>query len=216
MSTLPVITGGLYLVLNPDIPRPVLLNKLEQALEGGVDIVQLWNNWPASYTYLEKIKLIESVNPLVAAYQVPLLINEEWQLIRDAPISGIHFDRIPQNYEQIKSRIGRKFLAGITCSNDLQVIRWADENQLDYVSFCSVFPSASVQSCELVDPQTIHKAREITRMPIFLSGGIKLDTIHKLREYDFAGIALISGIVNAENPKQTTTQYKQALTNLTR
>lgn len=215
MSTRPVITGGIYLVLNPDIPQPILLSKLEQALEGGVDIVQLWNNWPASYTYHDKIKLIESVAHLAAAYEVPLLINEEWQLIRDAPLSGVHFDRIPQKYEQIKFLIGRKFLAGITCGNDLQVIRWADENQLEYVSFCSVFPSASVQSCELIDPQTIHMAREITRMPIFLSGGIKLDTIHKLKEYNFDGVAIISGIVNADNPKQTTIEYKHALTNLT-
>jgi thiamine-phosphate pyrophosphorylase len=214
MNILPEITGGIYLVLNPQMQQQLLLEKLEQALEGGVNILQLWNNWPALYSYRDKIKLIESVAGMASAYRVPLLINEAWELIRDTPLTGVHFDRIPRNYARIKSDIGRPFRAGITCSNDLHVVRWAEENQLDYVSFCSVFPSASVQSCELVKPRTIRKAREITRIPFFLSGGIRADNVYKLKEHDFAGIALISGILSAASPKQATADYKQALTSL--
>ncbi len=42
------IPGGLYLVLNPALDPATLLNKLAQALEGGVTVLQIWNNWPSS------------------------------------------------------------------------------------------------------------------------------------------------------------------------
>lgn len=205
------VTGGVYLVLNPAIEKPVLLEKLEQALNGGVTVLQIWNNWPATFSMAEKRELISSISKLASSYHVPVLINEEWELLKDTQLDGVHFDKIPENYAQIKREIGRGFIAGLTCSNELSCIRWADENGLDYISFCSLFPSNSVDSCEIVRPETIRKAREITGMPLFLSGGISLNKMPALKEFDFNGVAVISGILNAESPRKAAASYKNAL-----
>ncbi|WP_162052056.1 thiamine phosphate synthase [Pontibacter pamirensis] len=206
--------GGIYLVLDPGMEKETLLHKLKEALEGGVSIVQVWNNWPASFNLSAKQDLIQSILQVAADYHVPVLINEEWELLKGTGLAGVHFDKIPEDYEAIKADIKRDFICGITCSNSLEVVRWAEHNQLDYVSFCSMYPSGSVGSCEIVRPETVKRARDITHMPFFLSGGITAENLVRLKELHFAGVAVISGILSAASPKESTAAYKNALSNL--
>jgi thiamine-phosphate pyrophosphorylase len=143
---------------------------------------------------------------------VPVLINEDIDSI--SLVDGIHFDEIPVDFDKIKSLINPNAIVGITCGNDFKKIEWAMVNQLDYISFCSVFPSKSVDTCELVSREIISKTRAYTTMPIFLSGGIDLDNLALLKDTGLDGIAVISGIMKAEEPTIAAAEYKQALINL--
>lgn len=214
MSKIKEITGGVYLVLNPAIEKEILLPKIKEALAGGVQVLQIWNNWPTGFGLPEKQNLTAEIVKLAEPYAVPVLINQEWELLLHTALTGVHFDTIPASYEWIKNQINRPFRAGITCGNDLKVVHWAQKNQLDYISFCAMFPSSSVDTCELVNPATIKKAQEITPMPIFLSGGVTPDNLTSWPDLHFAGVAVISGILNAVNPRQATAAYNQALTKL--
>lgn len=191
--------------------QTVLLDRVEQALEGGVGILQIWNHWPDDISDYDKAQLITYFTELAGMNDVPVLINEEWKLLKSTPLDGIHFDAIPENYDQIRNEIDREFIAGITCSNDLAVVEWAEENDFDYISFCAMFPSPSVEGCPIVQPETVRKAREITDMPLFLSGGITPDKISDLKDLEFNGVAVISGILKDENPREKTSEFKQAL-----
>ncbi|MDZ7683410.1 MAG: thiamine phosphate synthase [Fodinibius sp.] len=133
------------------------------------------------------------------------------ELLKDTPADGLHFDSVPNNYEEIKNEVDRDFIAGITCSNDLEIVEWAEENGFDYVSFCAMFPSPSVDSCEIVTPETVRKARQITDMPLFLSGGITPEKIGELDGLDFNGVAVISGILKDDEPREKALNYNQAL-----
>ncbi|WP_345954908.1 thiamine phosphate synthase [Mucilaginibacter sp. PAMB04168] len=204
------ITGGVYLVLDPAMPESLLLQKLEAALHGGLSALQIWNNWTEG---TDKFKLIEAIAALCSPYDVPLFINEDWQLLMTTSfIDGVHFDTIPANYNSIIASVGRPFMAGITCSGDLDTVRWANEQQLDYVSFCAMFPSPSAGTCDIVMPATVRHARSITTIPIFVSGGITPSNLVTLKkETPFDGVAVISGILSADEPQQQVQTYKDAL-----
>lgn len=211
MSEIKAITGGVYLVIDPAMERSLLLSKLAAALKAGLAAVQLWNNWLAG---TNKLEYIATVSGLCAAYNVPLFIDNEWELLLESPfLDGVHFDAIPNDYELIKRHISRPFLAGITCSGDVDVVRWADKNRLHYVSFCAMFPSLSAGSCTIVTPSTVKQAKEITTLPLIVSGGITPDNMLELkRQTPFDGIAVISGIMSAANPYHEVLRYKNALT----
>jgi len=208
------ITGGVYLVLDPRMDKKVLLEKLGQALDGGVSILQIWNIWPGSFSTIDKQDFISEVKKLAAKYTVPVLINEEWELLQKTDLDGVHFDGIPDQYQQLKTFVNREFISGITSSNDLDVVRWAENNNLDYISFCSMFPSSSAGSCEIVRPETVRKAREITSIPIFVSGGITAGNLPALADLDINGVAVISGILSSDSPRQSASEYMQALNKL--
>jgi thiamine-phosphate pyrophosphorylase len=150
---------------------------------------------------------------MAAGSDVPVLINEEWEYLKTTPLDGVHFDTVPEDFDQLKEETGRDFIFGITCSNDLDIVRWADEHEMDYISFCAMYPSPSVGSCEIVKPETVQKAREITSLPLFLSGGIAPEKIAELDGLDFNGIAVISGILKDDDPREQAINYKQALNN---
>lgn len=208
------IKGGLFLVLDPSIPKTTLLEKLKKALEGGVSLLQIWNNWPDSFQDAEKWELIKAITTIASDFDAPVLINEEWELLKGTALSGVHFDQIPENYETIKATIGRGFIAGITCSNDLKIVDWAERHQLDYVSFCALFPSKSAGECEIVAPDTIKKARTMTQLPLFVSGGITAENLLVLKDLDFAGVAVISGILNNDSPKEAALAYMKTINQL--
>lgn len=204
------ITGGIYLVLDPAMEKKLLMSKLAAALSAGIQVVQIWNNWPAN---TDKLSWIENIAGLCHFYKVPLFINEDWELLKQSSyLDGVHFDNKPADYRAIKQTVGKPFLAGITCSGDLDAVIWADKNQLDYVSFCSMFPSSSAGSCTIVMPTTVKQARAITSIPIFVSGGITPENILLLKqEVKFDGVAVISGILSADCPEQRVKQYQDAL-----
>lgn len=205
--------SGIYLVVDPVIDQEKLLDKVEQALEGGVGMLQIWNNWPDGMRRPDRKQLITYIIGMADNYDVLVLVNEDWELLKNTVAHGVHFDSIPDDIDEIRQEIDRDFIAGITCSNDLGVVRWAEENDFDYISFCAMFPSSSVGSCEIVRPDTVRKAREITDMPLFLSGGITPESISKLDGLEFNGVAVISGILKDDEPKERTLNYKQALNN---
>ncbi|GAA0878861.1 thiamine phosphate synthase [Algoriphagus jejuensis] len=201
---------GIYLVLDPVQEEKSLLKSLRQALEGGVGLVQIWNHWPETFCHKDKVELSKKIQTIASEFAVPVLINADLELALEAELDGVHLDRIPENWDAIRPLFAEKLL-GITVGNDLDLVRWADKNQLSYISFCSVFPSSSVDTCELVLPSSIQKARELTVLPIFLSGGIRPDNLPQLDAYAYEGVAVISGILGAEDPKQAANAYLQLL-----
>jgi thiamine-phosphate pyrophosphorylase len=203
-----IITGGIYLVIDPSMLLEKLLSKLEIVLKAGISVVQIWDNWGNTSNKSAAIQVICS---LCHAYQVPVFINNDWKLLQTMPLDGVHFDNIPAHYSMLRSQLKQDCLIGITCNNDLSVVKWADDNKLDYVSFCSMFPSSTSNSCDIVTFETVRQARALTGIPLFLAGGITLDNLSELKALDFDGVALISGIMSANEPAQSTKAYLQKL-----
>lgn len=210
MSNTKKITGGVYLVVNPSIQKDILLTKLKLALDGGISVVQIWNKWNEP---VSKTEIITVICNLCKTYNVPVLINEDWKLLQNFPLlDGVHFDKIPDDYNNIKRSINRGFITGITCGNDLKNVYWAIENQLGYISFCSMFPSLSAGTCEIVAPAIINDTRLLTDIPIFIAGGITPESIAALTHtIPFDGVAVVGGILKSDDPLQQTKEYVNAL-----
>ncbi|HKJ31446.1 MAG TPA: thiamine phosphate synthase [Balneolales bacterium] len=202
------IKGGLYLVVDPKPGLDSVLPKVEAAIRGGVDIIQIWDHWSEEQNQEE---FIQKICALAHRYGIPVFINEKWSWLKETPLDGVHFDQIPVDITFIRNEIDKPFLTGLTCGNDLERIHWAVQNGINYISFCAMYPSPSVSSCDIVRFKTVQEARKLTDIPIFASGGIRPDNIHSLLSLGVKGIAVISGILKSESPEEAARKYKQAL-----
>lgn len=201
---------GLYVVLDPCQDEEMLLRLLMEALKGGVSLIQIWNHWPQDIPESQKLNLAKRIKAASVKWGAPVLVNEDWKLAIDADLDGVHWDKIPSDWENVFPKTSGK-LHGLTVTNDLALVEWATRNNFSYISFCAVFPSSTVDACEIVKPETIIQARQITHLPIFLSGGIKPENLCLLNNYSFEGIAVISGILNAPDPKEAAFNYLQKM-----
>lgn len=202
------IKSGIYLVIDPSMEEGLLLNKLNAALKEKLAAVQVWDNFKEGQNIT---KLIDKVCELCHAKHVPVFINNRWELLQNTAADGVHFDEIPENFSELKIKIGKPFLSGLTCNNDLKWIHWANENKLDYISFCSIFPSTTANSCDLVEFETIREASKIFSAAIFLAGGIKPENIDKLSDLKYNGIAVVSGIMSSDTPDLAIKKYQEKL-----
>ena len=203
----PNIHGGLYLVVDPYPGQEHVLPRLKEAIEGGVDVIQLWNHW---HPQQDQQSFINAALSLAQPTGVPVLIHEAWQWLQTTALNGVHFDSIPADWPEMQKIIDRPFITGITCGNDSARIDWAIHHA-DYISFCSMFPSSSANSCEIVSPYIVEQTRSRTSMPIFAAGGITTENVPGLLLLGIDGVAVISAIMKADDPKEATQNFKHRL-----
>ncbi len=89
----------------------LVLPAVQQALAGGVDIIQVWDHWGAGQN---KIIFIHEVCQAAHARGVPVIIHEDWQLMQHTPSDGIHFDEMPADIAPYPQAVGRPSHCGIT------------------------------------------------------------------------------------------------------
>lgn len=202
------INGGLYLVIDPKPGLDSIYLNVKQAIRGGVDILQIWNHWADDQ---DQEHFILKICDLAHKNNIPVFINERWEWVNKTPLNGVHFDHIPDDWSEIVTKIDMKSGFGLTCGNDYKRIDWAIQNGMDYISFCAMFPSPSVNDCPIVQPETVRKTRSLTNMPIFASGGINTKNMGSLIKLGINGVAVISGIMNSDDPEKAARSYKQIL-----
>lgn len=202
------IRGGVYLVIDPAALTDEAIQKIKLALQSGLAAIQVWNHWTDT---MARTEIVEKLLNLARPFKVPVLINENWQLLTETAADGIHFDQPSDNLGLIRKAIGRPIITGITCGNNLDTVQFAIDQKMDYISFCSVFPSGSSNSCEWVKPATIAAARAMTSMPIFAAGGITTANLQQLLPTGLDGVAVINSIMKAEDPAAVTTSFNTIL-----
>jgi len=200
--------GGLYLVVDPTMPHLRLLDIVQKALRGGVDILQLWSSGQDRSSVL---KLAEALMGLAKKYNVPLIINNDLKLAKEVDAHGVHIDGYDLTPAEVRGGLGKQGIVGYTLGNDLEKLKWAEAVGADYVSFCAVFPTTSVTQCEIVPLSSIRLAKSLTTMPVFASGGINLSNAHLVLEAGADGIAVISAILKAPDPEQATRAFKEII-----
>ena len=202
------INKGIYLVIDPDKDKSELINQLLKIKDQKLSAIQIWDNFKSGRTYTD---LLSSIKQLFKDSDTPIFINNRIDLMVEFGFDGVHFDEIPIHKKEIEAQINRPFLKGLTLTNDLDALLEESDWQFDYVSFCSIFQSPTSNSCELVDFETIVRCKELKEVSIFLSGGITPDNMEELKELNYDGIAVVSGIMNAENPLKSLKLYKEKL-----
>lgn len=202
------ILKGVYIVVDPLMDENKIIQQLEKIKNENISAVQIWNN--------PKVENIESslIDNIIRVFQntpTPILINDQWELLKNHDLDGVHFEELPEDWERIREEISIPFIKGLTLQNDLTSVPLFNELNFDYLSFCSLFPSPTADQCEIVSQDTVEKCRKLTSKPIFLAGGINLENIQSIQHLPADGIAVVSSIMNAENPLEKLKEYNNIL-----
>lgn len=202
---------GLYLVISLKQEQVQMLNALEKALREGLAAVQVYAGGLDDMPERAQLLLCRKITDLCAKYNTPSFINNDWELLTKVPFDGVHFDSIPTNWLTLRAEIKRPFFTGVTLTNDISLLPEVKQADIDYLSFCAMFPSSSVTECEIVHTDTVKKTLNIVDIPVFLSGGITPENTTTFNQLNISGVAVISGVMNADDPAKAVREYKAAL-----
>jgi thiamine-phosphate pyrophosphorylase len=115
---------------------------------------------------------------------------------------GVHLGNSSIPLHRARKILGEKRLIGVSCHNQISAIT-AQDNGADFITFGPVFytPSKAVYG----DPTGIDKLQTIAsllQIPVFALGGINKHNAAQAITADVHGIALVSAIMAAENPRE--------------
>ncbi|MGI0079266.1 MAG: thiamine phosphate synthase [Nitrososphaerales archaeon] len=200
------IRSGVYLVVDPSYGEKRVLSVAEGSMEGGLDVLQLWASWKDNKSAEE---LGRKLARLAERYSVPFVVNNDLGVALKIGADGVHIDGKEPSPMEIRDAMGKHSIVGATCSTSMEKVLWSRDADVDYISFCSMYPSSSVSECDIVPMRMVSEARKILSMPIFASGGINLLNAHEVLEAGADGVAVISTIMGSKDPTFTTRQLKE-------
>ena len=197
------ILEGLYALTPDGADTDGLLARLEQALAGGVRLVQ-YRNKEADAAL--KRSQAGALLALCRRYGARLIINDDWRLALEIDADGAHLGRDDGDPAQARAALGGKLL-GISCYAELERARWAARLGADYAAFGAVFPSATKPQAVRAPLELLGRARRELGLPVAAIGGITLENAPLVVAAGASMLAVISDLFAAPDIRARARAY---------
>jgi len=196
---MPAIDFSLYLITDRTQTngRP-LAAVVREALAGGVRAVQLREK---DLSGSELFRLATELRAITREYGARLLINDRVDIALAAEADGVHLGIASLPLAAARRMLGPKRLIGYS-AHAIAEARQAEAAGADFVTFGPVYhtPSKAVYGAPL-GPELLAEAASSLSIPVFALGGVKKTSIAELLTSGVRGIALISAIIAARDPR---------------
>ena len=201
--------GRLYLVATP---RPALserefLARIEAALAGGVDIVQLRCKDMEGLAY---VRLAERVKTLASDAGVPFIVNDRADVALAAAADGIHLGQgdLPVEW-------ARRILPDAIIGRSSHEPAHAERAVAERASYFAVGPVWKTPTKPGRPAAGLSYVRAVARggitLPWFAIGGITLDNIAEVLAEGATRIAVVRAILDSPDPAEAASRFAHAL-----
>lgn len=185
-----------------------LLWVLEQALEGGVKSIQLREK---DLSGKDLFILATKARELCRRYNALLFINDRVDIALTVDADGVQLGQASIPIEYARKLLGSRKIIGAS-THSLKEAQEAEESGADFIVFGPVYftPSKAAYGAP-PGLEALKKVVEKISLPVYAIGGIAPSNIVDTHEQGIRGVALISAIVNAHNPKAATEEILDLL-----
>jgi thiamine-phosphate pyrophosphorylase len=193
---------GLY-GITPDFADTAgLVSAVEQALTGGVRLIQYRNKVADDRLAKEQANALRS---LTTRFDSLLIINDSVELALATKADGVHLGREDGEIGDIAAihsrayalQNGRRFWIGVSCYDDIGRASRAAAAGADYLAFGAFFPSRVKPGAVRAAPSLIGAAKDRFQLPVVAIGGITQQNASPLIEAGVDSIAVISALFGA-------------------
>ncbi|MEZ8295561.1 thiamine phosphate synthase [Vibrio splendidus] len=191
----------IYLVTDDQQDLETLKLVVEQAVAGGVTMVQVREKHGDVRAFIERAQAVKSI---LVGSGVPLIINDRVDVALAVDADGLHLGQSDMPAELARQLIGPDKILGLSIETEQQ-LQEADSLPIDYIGLSALFTTPTKTNLKKHwGYDGIKMALETTKLPIVGIGGINESNIPQLVESGIHGLALVSAICHAEDPKQAT------------
>ena len=205
------IDTSLYLITDStNYSEEDFLFRVEQALMGGVTLLQLREKDKSTREYIE---LAEKVHAIAKRYQVPLIIDDRVDVALAVDAEGVHVGASDMPVSMARKLMGKDKIVGATA----KTVPWAldvYEQGADYLGVGAIYPTTTKVKTVLTSTDTLYDICNAVPIPVNAIGGLNKSNIDVLTGIPIAGICVVSAIMKADNPKTAAEELKEAYGNL--
>jgi len=209
-TTKPHHLYGLYAITPCDAHQPLSTSQLtsivEHAIQGGARIVQFREK---NQSLEHKLQQAGALKILCQQYDVYFIINDDVDLASAVQADGVHLGRGDMSLSHARQVLGENAIIGISCYNQLQLARLAQQRGADYVAFGRFFPSLTKPEAQSVDIGLLQQARSELAIPIACIGGINADNAKLLISAGADMVAVINSVFGVPDVAKAARQISQ-------
>ncbi|YCO01270.1 thiamine phosphate synthase [Vibrio sp. VNB-15] len=188
----------LYLVTDDQQDLATLKRVVRKAVEGGVTMVQVREKHGDVRAFIERA---QAVKDILKDTDVPLIINDRVDVALAVDADGVHLGQSDMPATIARELIGPNKILGLSIENEEQLAE-ADSLPIDYIGLSAIFATPTKTNTKKhwgIDG--LKMALETTSLPIVAIGGINESNIPQLNATGVHGLALVSAICHADDPK---------------
>ena len=189
------------------VGRQTLLEQIEEALAGGVTLLQLREKDSAEDEFISEAV---EVKKLCRKYGVPLIINDNVNVAIKSGADGVHVGAGDMPVSEIRAMTGDNFIIGATAKTVEQAID-AEASGADYIGVGAVFPSPTKKNAVRITREQLNEICSSVKIPSVAIGGIGLCNISELEGGGMDGIAVVSAIFASDDIKKAAEELKTAV-----
>lgn len=179
---------------------------VEESLRGGVSIVQLREKECSS---LEFYELALKLKKRLSGTGVPLIINDRLDIALAVDADGLHIGQSDLPYPVARRLLGKDKIIGLSTDNYEELVA-ANDYDVDYVAFQAFATTTKLDAAEGLGPEGLRKAASLSRHPLVAIGGIHLSNAEEVAASGVDGLAVVSEIMSAKDPKLATENLRRA------
>lgn len=206
------------LAWNPDIFRLYLVTDqsmlggrsladvVAAAVQGGVTCVQLREKQLDDHDMLAQAFLLKK---LLTPYGVPLVINDRIDIALACGADGLHLGQSDASVAQARRRLPSSMFIGLSVET-LNDVRQSATQAVDYLGVSPVF--ATPTKLDTQNPwglAGLATVRTMTDLPLVAIGGIHAGNLREVMRAGADGLALVSAICAADDPKASAAHLRQ-------
>lgn len=203
-------TLNLYLVTDRKMAQKPLEQAVEQAILGGVTIVQLREKDASFEEFCEKARAMKAV---CDKYNIPLIINDNVEVCLAVGASGIHLGASDLDIEKARKMLGENAIIGGS-ARSVEIAKRAEKAGADYLGVGAVFGTSTKLDAKTISPKILKEIARSVNIPVVAIGGVSLANVEKLKDTGISGVAVVSGILKAEDERLAAQSFLQKLENI--
>ncbi|MFI2741139.1 thiamine phosphate synthase [Zhouia sp. PK063] len=178
---------------------------VEQAVLGGVTMVQLREKHANTKTF---INMAQQLKTMLSLYQIPLIINDRIDIALAIDADGVHLGQDDMPYAIARKLLGAHKIIGLSVESIAQVYE-ANTLDVDYIGISPVFATPTKTNTKIeFGIQGIQSISKITKHKTVAIGGINTTNASQIIQAGANGIAVVSAIMKAPDPKIAAQQLK--------
>lgn len=199
------INYSLYLVSDRSILKGRdLIKSLEEAIQGGVTLIQLREK---DVTSLEFYELAIKVKKLTSKHNIPLIINDRLDIALAVDAEGVHVGQNDMPANIARNILGEDKIIGVSTAT-LEEAKKAVEDGADYIGVGAIFPTNTKDNTRSVTLDQLKNIKDNISIPVVGIGGINETNIESVKSTGIDGVAVVSAILGKENIKAAAEKTK--------
>lgn len=197
----------LYLVTNSDkYDEEEFLERIEAALKGGVEILQLREK---DKTDLEILYLGKKVKALCDSYKVPMLIDDKPHLAWALGV-GVHLGADDMPIKLARKLLGPDALIGATAKS-VEAAKRAENDGADYLGVGAIFETKTHVKTKRTSVETLIDIKKNVCIDVYAIGGLNIDNVDILEGSGVDGICVVRAIMDSLDVEEDTRILKEKI-----